>query len=70
MGRDPVRCGVCIKDPFLDSVHAEFFKDERRRWIIRDRASLNGIWVRVYELLLDPGAEFQLGGQRFRFDLN
>lgn len=69
IGRDQRRCRICPEDPFLDVVHAELFQDQQYRWVIRDRASLNGVWARVPSAVLDSGTEFILGGQRFRFDL-
>lgn len=68
IGRDADRCDVYIDDPFMDDVHAEVFQDKQKRWVIKDQDSLNGVWVRVPNKLLDPGTQFLLGGQRFRFD--
>jgi hypothetical protein len=69
LGRDASRCDIRVMDPFLDDVHAQLFQDKQKRWVIKDRNSLNGVWVRVPGKLLDPGTEFLLGGQRFRFDV-
>ncbi len=68
MGQDP-ECGVCLADPFLNPRHARIFKDKRNRWVIKDCDSLNGLWVRVPNKLLDHGTEFLLGGQRFLFNI-
>lgn len=67
IGRDAGKCDIELVDPFIDDVHAELFQDNQKRWIIKDQKSLNGVWVRTSSKLLDPGTEFLLGGQRFRF---
>jgi pSer/pThr/pTyr-binding forkhead associated (FHA) protein len=68
LGRDASQCDIHIPDPYLDNIHAQLFQDKQSRWVIKDQQSLNGVWVRVPNKLLDPGTEFLLGGQRFRFD--
>lgn len=61
-------CDIVIpNDPFLSPDHARFYRDERGRWMIEDRKSLNGVWVRIRRIPIDQPAEFQLGQQRFRF---
>ena len=52
-------------DPFVSSTHAKIFKDKKNRWIIENLNSLNGIWLRIEEMALDTGGEFQIGEQRF-----
>jgi pSer/pThr/pTyr-binding forkhead associated (FHA) protein len=67
-GSDPVHCRHVVSgDPFLDPQHARLFQDDRGRWVVEDRQSMNGLWVRVERITLDRASEFQLGGQRFRF---
>jgi pSer/pThr/pTyr-binding forkhead associated (FHA) protein len=64
-------CQIVIdNDPFLSPIHARFYQDETGRWMIEDRKSHNGIWIRVKRMALDKPAEFQLGQQRFRFQPN
>ena len=61
-------CPISIADdPFLSPQHARFYMDHRRRWMIEDLKSTNGIWIRIRQLPLEHTAEFQLGQQRFRF---
>lgn len=61
-------CQIPIdNDPFLSPKHARFYQDERGRWMIDDRKSHNGVWIRVKRMALDQSAEFQIGQQRFRF---
>ncbi|MBT4864220.1 MAG: FHA domain-containing protein [Planctomycetaceae bacterium] len=67
-GSDSSSCLQAVSgDPFLDPEHARFYQDNRGRWVVEDRDSLNGLWVRVERVTLDRASEFQLGGQRFRF---
>lgn len=69
IGRDAGQCDFSLDDPFLDNIHAQLFQDKQKRWVIKDQKSLNGVWVRMPNKMLDPGTEFLLGGQRFRFDV-
>lgn len=69
IGTDPDRCQICLVDPFLDSIHARLQIDQQNRWHLVDLNSVNGVWVRITRRSLDPGTQFLLGGQRFRFDL-
>ena len=68
IGQDAEKCDFCLVYPFLNDVHAQLSQDKQKRWVIKDQNSLNGVWVRMPTKLLDPGTEFLLGGQRFRFD--
>lgn len=61
-------CQISIpEDPCLSPEHARFRLDRRGRWMVEDRKSLNGIWIRVRRMPLVQQAEFQLGQQRFLF---
>ncbi len=66
LGADADRCDITIAgDPFVSSTHARIFKDKKNRWVIENLNSLNGIWLRIEEMALDTGGEFQIGEQRF-----
>ena len=66
LGKDPAQCTIAITgDPFVSSAHARIFKDKKNRWVIENLNSLNGIWLRIEEMALDTGGEFQIGEQRF-----
>ena len=70
IGRSP-ECQIPVEnDLFLSPKHARFYKDERGRWMIDDKKSANGVWIRIKRMALDQQAEFQLGQQRFRFNPN
>ena len=67
LGRD-TSCEISIPDDlYLSPKHARFSLDKRGRWMIEDRKSVNGIWIRVKRIPLQQQAEFQLGQQRFCF---
>ncbi len=62
------RCQVKIDgDALLSPKHVRFFQDKRKRWMIEDQKSLNGVWVRINKFAMERPTEFQLGQQRFRF---
>ena len=66
LGTDAARCDITIAgDPFISSTHARIFMDKKNRWVIENLDSLNGIWLRIEEMPLDTGGEFQIGEQRF-----
>lgn len=62
-------CEITIDDPFLEASDARIFRDERGRWTIAADETLNGVWVRVQRVPLESCAWFQVGEQRFRFEL-
>ncbi len=66
LGKDSAKCTITITgDPFVSSTHARIIKDKKNRWVIENLNSLNGIWLRIDEMALDTGGEFQIGEQRF-----
>jgi pSer/pThr/pTyr-binding forkhead associated (FHA) protein len=67
IGRDPIQCSVVIDDPMAERKHARVFRDERKRWVIANARSRNGLWARIQEVNLGRGAYFQCGEQRFLF---
>jgi pSer/pThr/pTyr-binding forkhead associated (FHA) protein len=64
VGRDP-RGKVVLNDPTVDPQHARAYRDPKGRWVLANARSLNGLWVRVDEVPLDRGGQFQCGEQRF-----
>jgi pSer/pThr/pTyr-binding forkhead associated (FHA) protein len=66
VGSSKSRASITITgDPFVSSAHAKVYKDKKNRWVIENLNSLNGIWLRIEEMALDTGGEFQIGEQRF-----
>ena len=67
IGRDRVNELEAFSDPLLDFKHAWVSIDRKKRWVIKNAGSTNGIWYRIKEIRLRPHAAFQLGEQRFVF---
>jgi pSer/pThr/pTyr-binding forkhead associated (FHA) protein len=62
-------CDVCrVNDPFISDRHASLTRSPKGTWVLQNNNSLNGIWVRMPQIVLEPGkkCEFQIGEQRFR----
>ncbi|QDV32586.1 FHA domain-containing protein [Tautonia plasticadhaerens] len=65
IGRDPSACSVVLDDPMVSPRHARVARDARGRWTIHNERSLNGLWLRIREIDLIRGGQFQCGEQRF-----
>lgn len=66
MGRDARVCNVLVhNDPLLSPRHAVFHRDKKGRWHVENARSINGVWLRVDQIVLDNACQFQLGEQRF-----
>jgi pSer/pThr/pTyr-binding forkhead associated (FHA) protein len=65
IGRDPKQCAIVLEDQTVDPRHARAYRSDRRRWMLENSRSLNGLWVRVQEIPLERGGQFQCGEQRF-----
>jgi pSer/pThr/pTyr-binding forkhead associated (FHA) protein len=64
-GRDPRKCPIVLNDPMVSPRHARIYRDDKGRWHIQNARSLNGLWIRIVEIPLDRGGQFQCGEQRF-----
>ncbi|MDC0936661.1 FHA domain-containing protein [Pirellulales bacterium] len=53
----------------LNAQHARIVCDELGGWRIENNKSVNGVWIRIREIRLIHRATFQLGEQRFVFEL-
>ncbi|MBI1900875.1 MAG: FHA domain-containing protein [Planctomycetia bacterium] len=69
IGRDPHCCDVSVKDPLVCPKHARIVVETQDRRYLIDGGSLNGTWLRIEELALTSGSEFEVGEQRFRFTI-
>ncbi len=67
LGRDARYCSIVVDDPLVDRRHARLYRDDKKRWVIANARSRNGIWARIQEVKLGRGAFFQCGEQRFLF---
>jgi pSer/pThr/pTyr-binding forkhead associated (FHA) protein len=65
IGRDPSQCSIVLDDPLVSPRHARIYQDPKGRWMIQNNRSLNGLWMRITEIPLEKGGQFQCGEQRF-----
>ena len=65
VGRDPSQCSIVLDDPMVSPRHARVFRDDRGRWHVQNLRSLNGLWMRITEVPIERGGQFQCGEQRF-----
>jgi hypothetical protein len=67
IGTDPT-CPICRpNDPFCEPRHVRLHRSPGGDWHAEHSKTLNGLWVRVPQILVDPNraARFQIGEQRF-----
>ncbi len=65
VGRDRAACSIVLEDPLVSPKHARLFRDPKGKWMIQNNRSLNGLWMRITEVSLEKGGQFQCGEQRF-----
>ncbi len=65
VGRDRAQCSIVLEDPLVSPRHARIYRDPKGKWMIQNNRSLNGLWMRITEVSLDKGGQFQCGEQRF-----
>jgi pSer/pThr/pTyr-binding forkhead associated (FHA) protein len=66
IGRLPTPGGILLKDdPLVSPQHARLFLDKKGRWHIENTHSLNGTWLRIQRVAIEPAGHFLLGEQRF-----
>lgn len=55
-------------DPFTAAKHARLTRSDRGTWVIEDQKTLNGIWLRMPQIVVGEGksCKFRIGEQRFR----
>jgi pSer/pThr/pTyr-binding forkhead associated (FHA) protein len=67
IGRDAGECTVVVDHPCVNAKHAVIKMRKNGRWVIENARSRDGIWLRIHEVELGRGAQFQCGEQRFLF---
>jgi hypothetical protein len=65
IGRDRSQCSIVVNDPMTSPRHAKIYRDPKGKWMIQNNRSLNGLWMRITEVSLEKGGQFQCGEQRF-----
>jgi pSer/pThr/pTyr-binding forkhead associated (FHA) protein len=69
LGRDAVPISLS-EDVLVDPRHARVVRDAKGVWSIIDADSRNGVWLRIDRHVLEGTCAFQLGEQRFVFQVN
>jgi pSer/pThr/pTyr-binding forkhead associated (FHA) protein len=65
VGRDRAGCSIVLEDRLVSPRHARIFRDPKGKWMVQNNRSLNGLWMRITEVSLEKGGQFQCGEQRF-----
>jgi hypothetical protein len=65
IGRDPRQCALVFDRPLVSPRHALIQARRRGHWMIQNAGSCDGLWLRVQEIALGRGGQFQCGEQRF-----
>ncbi len=68
IGRD-ANCDICrSNDPYVSGKHAVLPRSAKGTWMIQHNGTINGLWLRLPQIVLEPDkkCEFQIGEQRFR----
>jgi pSer/pThr/pTyr-binding forkhead associated (FHA) protein len=65
IGRDRRRCCLVLEEATISPCHARVFRDAQGRWRIEDGGTLNGVWIRIHDVVLGPQSSFLLGEQMF-----
>ena len=67
IGRDPLACAIVVDRPWVGPRHAAIRARRPGRWMIEKGDAGDGVWLRVEEIDLGRGGQFQCGEQRFLF---
>ena len=65
IGRDAGACAIVVDHPCVNRKHAVIKIRKNGRWVIENARSRDGTWLRIHEIELGRGAQFQCGEQRF-----
>lgn len=70
LGRPGYGNAIEIEDPLLANRHARIQRDNAGRWTLEALPSVNGVWVQIAAVPLTNKCRFQIGEQRFFFELD
>ena len=66
IGSDP-SCAICRPDdPFCEPFHVRVYRNPKGQWHAENCKTSNGLWVRMYQVVVESLVQFQIGEQRFR----
>ncbi len=66
IGTDPACAVNRPDDPFCEPKHCRIFRGSNGAWHADHPKTLNGLWYRVPQVVVDRTIQFQIGEQRFR----
>ncbi len=60
-------CSICRPDdPFCEPRHVRLFRAPNGSWYAEHNRTLNGLWLRMSQIVVDSVVRFQIGEQRFQ----
>ncbi len=66
IGTEPA-CQICRgDDPFCEPRHLRIYRGPKGDWLAEHNKTLNGLWLRMPQIVVDAAIQFQIGEQRFR----
>jgi pSer/pThr/pTyr-binding forkhead associated (FHA) protein len=66
IGRDAAHCQTVLSgDPFASARHARIRCNEEGRWVVENNKSVNGVWLKVDQIVFKDSCRFMLGEQVF-----
>jgi pSer/pThr/pTyr-binding forkhead associated (FHA) protein len=66
LGKDAAHCQMVLPaDPFVSARHARIRCDDEGRWVIENNKSVNGVWLKVDQIVFKDSCRFMLGEQVF-----
>jgi hypothetical protein len=61
-------CTICrLEDPFTEPTHIRLYRDSRGIWNAQNNRTLNGLWLKVPQIIVEESCLCQIGEQRLRF---
>jgi hypothetical protein len=69
IGTDPASAIGRPNDPYCEPRHAHLFRDGAGTWHVENHFSMNGVWVRVPQIIAEGTVHFQVGEQRLRLQI-
>jgi pSer/pThr/pTyr-binding forkhead associated (FHA) protein len=66
IGSDPT-CAICRPDdPFCEPRHVRLYRGPHGGWHAEHNKTLNGLWIKMAQIVVDATVRFQIGEQRFQ----
>jgi pSer/pThr/pTyr-binding forkhead associated (FHA) protein len=60
-------CAICRPDdPFCEPYHIRLHQKPQRGWHAEHNKTVNGLWLRMSQIAVEPMVHFQIGEQRFQ----